>query len=66
MDICELINKLENNQVARGSYGSLSWYVIKRYGFIRYCDVNDNFASGDIASLTPSNIGASYEIIEIE
>lgn len=59
MNLSELIEKLEEGQIAKASFGGNSWFITKFSGFIRYVYVLE---IGETVPLTYSNLNALYEI----
>ncbi|MED1125572.1 hypothetical protein [Bacillus atrophaeus] len=66
MSISQLINVMHDNQVAKVMFCGELWYVTKSAGFIRYCNDITGLEIGETVSLTPSNLKAEYEIVEVE
>ncbi|URJ76339.1 hypothetical protein MF621_004045 (plasmid) [Bacillus velezensis] len=66
MSISQLINVMYNNQVAKAMFCGEIWHVTKSKGSIKYCDDITGLEIGEIISLTPRNLKAEYEIVEVE
>lgn len=65
-----LIEHMKEGEIARANYAQDErWFITRRYGFFWYCDENGNIyqktSANDvvIVTLTPSNMGAWYEIV---
>lgn len=56
----EVIVSLDNDQVAKATFGGESWLIIKHFGTIRYFK-DENI--GDCIPLTFSNLNAIYNIL---
>lgn len=62
MKLSQLVEELQEGEVAQGKFAGEIWYIKKSHGFIRYCNRDGGFVRESVP-LTKSNLEATYKII---
>jgi hypothetical protein len=61
LKLIELLNTIEDGQIAKANFANETWFVIRVFGTLRYYFNQE--APTELVPLSYSNLNATYEIL---